>query len=413
MLLKKQAALGFIFVTALIDIIGIGLIIPIMPDLIQEVTGLAEKDPQVARLGGLLITIYAVMQFIFAPILGGLSDKFGRKPVLLIAMFGFAVDYVIIAFAPTLIWLFMARIISGICGSSLTVANAYIADISSPDNRAKNFGMIGAAFGVGFVIGPALGGLLGEIGTRIPFFVAAGLSVLNFFYGWLLVPESLTEENRRPFEWSRANPFSTLVRIFSFKSIMGLLVCLIFIYIAAHATHSNWAYFTEYKFEWGPQEIGLSLMFVGIMISIVQGGLVGPVVKRIGEVKAIYIGLFFNALGLFQMGIVNEAWMVYAVIVPYTFGGFAGPSLQSIMTSQIEKNAQGEFQGGLTSLMTVTNAIGPLIMTFWVFSYFTDPAIGYDLPGAPFFLGTLLAVIGIFVAYRNLSRYHSTKPAKE
>ncbi|NNE55632.1 MAG: MFS transporter, partial [Flavobacteriales bacterium] len=235
--MKKQAALGFIFVTALIDIIGIGLIIPIMPDLIQEVTGLAAKDPKVARLGGLLITIYAVMQFIFAPILGGLSDKFGRKPVLLIAMFGFAIDYIIIALAPTMVWLFIARVISGICGSSLTVANAYIADISRPEERAKNFGMIGAAFGVGFVIGPALGGLLGEIGTRIPFYVAAGLSVLNFIYGWILVPESLHKEDRREFSWKRANPLGTLVRIFSFKTIIGLLVCLMFIYVAAHATH--------------------------------------------------------------------------------------------------------------------------------------------------------------------------------
>lgn len=408
--MKKQAALGFIFVTALIDIIGIGLIIPIMPDLIQEVTGLAAKDPKVARLGGLLITIYAVMQFIFAPILGGLSDKFGRKPVLLIAMFGFAIDYVIIALAPTMVWLFIARVISGICGSSLTVANAYIADISKPEERAKNFGMIGAAFGVGFVIGPALGGLLGEIGTRIPFYVAAGLSVLNFLYGWILVPESLHKEDRREFSWKRANPLGTLVRIFSFKTIIGLLVCLMFIYVAAHATHSNWAYFTEYKFNWGPQEIGLSLTFVGVMIAIVQGGLVGPVVKKIGEVNAIYIGLFFNALGLFLMGIISEGWMVYAVIVPYTFGGFAGPSLQSIMTSQIDKNAQGEFQGGLTSLMTVTNAIGPLIMTFLIFSYFTDPDIGYDMPGAPFFLGTFLAIIGGLVAYKNLSKYHSKKP---
>lgn len=407
--MKKQAALGFIFVTALIDIIGIGLIIPIMPDLIQEVTGLVEKDPQVARLGGLLISIYALMQFVFAPILGGLSDKYGRKPVLLIAMLGFALDYVIIAIAPTMAWLFVARIISGICGSSLTVANAYVADISNPEDRAKNFGMIGAAFGLGFVIGPALGGLLGEIGTRIPFFVAAGLSLINFLYGWLLVPESLSKENRRPFEWARANPFGTLTRIFAFKNIGGLLICLIFVYIAAHATHSNWSYFTEYKFQWGPQEIGFSLMFVGIMISIVQGGLVGPVVKKIGEVKAIYIGLFFNALGLCLMGIVNEAWMVYAVIVPYTLGGFAGPSLQSIMTSQIERNAQGEFQGGLTSLMTVTNVIGPIIMTYLVFSYFTDPDLGYDLPGAPFFLGTLLAIIGMYIAYRNLSKHHTKK----
>ena len=406
--MRKQAAIGFIFVTALIDIIGIGLIIPITPELIREVSQFTEKS-DVSFYGGLLGACYAFFQFIFAPILGGLSDQYGRRPVLLLALLGFAVDYLIVAFAPTLLWLFFARIISGICGSSLTVANAYVADISEPENRAKNFGLIGAAFGLGFVLGPALGGLLGSIGTRIPFFVASGLALANFLYGYFMVPESLKDENKRKFTWKRANPTKTLGRLFSHKTIIGLLVCLVFIYIAAHATHSNWSFFTDYKFGWKPQAIGFSLMFVGIMVSIVQGGLVGPVVKKIGEVNAIYVGLFFNALGLFLMGIVTESWMVYAVIVPYAFGGFAGPSLQSIMTSQIEKNAQGEFQGGLTSLVTVTNVVGPLIMTTFIFSYFTDPANGYDLPGAPFFLGTVLAVIGIFLAYRNLSRYHSNK----
>lgn len=403
--MKKQAALSFVFVTALIDIIGIGLIIPITPKLIQEVSNL--PDSEVAFYGGLLFTSYSLMQFIFAPILGGLSDQFGRRPVLLTALFGFAVDYVVVVFAPTLIWLFAARLASGICGSSLTVVNAYIADISEPEERAKNFGMIGAAFGLGFVIGPALGGLLGEIGTRIPFMVAAGLTFLNFLYGYFFIPESLQKEDRRPFEWKRANAFSTLSKLFSYRKIAGLLVCLLFIYIAQHATHSNWSFFTEFKFGWSPLDIGLSLMFVGIMVSVVQGAIVGPLVKKIGEVKAIYVGLFFNALGLLMLGIVTQSWMIYAVIIPYSLGGLAGPSLQSIMTSQVKKNAQGEFQGGLTSLMTATNVVGPLIMTTLIFSYFTNPVNGYNLPGAPFLLGALLATVGIFIARSSLRKHHN------
>lgn len=408
--MKRQAALPFIFVTALIDIIGIGLIIPITPKLIQEVSQLSDDD--VAFWGGLLFTSYACMQFLFAPILGGLSDRYGRRPVLLAALLGFSIDYVVVALAPTLAWIFIARLISGVCGSSLTVANAYIADISTPENRAKNFGMIGAAFGLGFVIGPALGGVLGEIGTRIPFFVAAGLTLLNFLYGYFFIPESLKEENRRSFSFARSNPFGTLQRLFSYKKLAGLLVCLIFVYIAAHATHSNWTFFTEYKFGWSPLDIGLSLMFVGVMVSVVQGVIVGPFVKKNGEVKAVYAGLFFNAVGLFALGMVSESWMVYAVIVPYSLGGLAGPSLQSIMTSQIAENAQGEFQGGLTSLATFTNIFGPLIMTTLIFSYFTDPKNGYDLPGAPFFLGTILAIIGVMIAYKSLSKHHSAKVVK-
>lgn len=394
--MKKQAALGFVFVTALVDIIGIGLIIPITPKLIKEVSTLADAD--VAFYGGLLFTSYSLMQFVFAPILGGLSDQFGRRPILLIALFGFTIDYIIVVFAPSLLWLFIARIASGICGSSLTVVNAYIADISKPEERAKNFGMVGAAFGLGFVIGPALGGLLGEIGTRIPFIVAAGLTFLNFIYGYFFIPESLKKEDRRSFSWKRANPVSTISRLFSYKSLTGLLVCLLFIYLAQHATHSNWSFYTEYKFEWSPLDIGLSLMFVGIMVSIVQGVIIGPTVKKIGEVSAIYIGLFFNAVGLLLLGLVTQSWMIYAVIIPYAFGGLAGPALQSIMTSQVDRNAQGEFQGGLTSLLTATNVVGPLLMTTLVFSYFTNPANEYNIPGAPFYLGAVLATIGIIIA---------------
>lgn len=404
--MKKQAAIGFIFVTALIDILGIGLIIPIVPSLIQELTDFTVSEA--AIYGGLLAGAYSTMQFIFAPILGALSDRYGRRPMLLISLLGLGLDYIVVALAPSLVWLFIARMISGICGSSLTVANAYIADISTPEDRAKNFGMIGAAFGLGFVVGPAMGGFLGEIDTRLPFYAAAGLSLLNWLYGYFVIPESLPVDERRPFEWKRANPFGTLRQLFKYKTIVGLVVALFFVYVAAHATHSNWAFFTEEKFGWGPQAVGLSLMFVGIMVSIVQGGVVGPFVKKFGEPVAVFTGLLFNAVGLCLMGLVSESWMVYLVIVPYAFGGLAGPSLQSIMSAQIPKNAQGELQGGLTSVMMLTSIVGPLLMTN-IFRTYTNPANDVYFPGAPFVLGTVLALVSLGIAQVSLRKHHSVK----
>lgn len=396
---KKQAALIFIFATVLIDIIGIGLIIPILPDLLMEVSGLNTSES--SFIGGSLIATYGVMQFFLAPILGGLSDQYGRRPLLLLALFGLGIDYLIIVFAPSLAWFFVARVIAGICGSSITVANAYIADISTPENKAKNFGMIGAAFGLGFIIGPALGGFLGGIGVRIPFMVAAGLSFLNLIYGYFVIPESLNQDHRRSFSWKRANPLGTLKQVFGYKRIIGLLVSMFFIYVAAHATHTNWAYFTKLKFNWSPEQIGFSLTFVGIMVAIVQGGLVGPIVKKIGEVNAVYTGFIFNAFGLLMMGIIPYGWMAYVVIIPYAFGGLAGPSLQSIMTSEVPKNAQGELQGGITSIMTLTSIVGPLLMT-GIFRYYTNQENEIYFPGAPFMVGTAIAILSIFIARTSL-----------
>ena len=400
---KKKAALGFIFITILIDIIGIGLIIPIVPELIVELTD--KTISEASFIGSLLTATYATMQFVFAPILGGLSDKFGRRPVLLIALLGLGLDYLVIVFAPTLAWLFLARIISGICGSSFTVANAYVADVSVAEDRAKNFGMIGAAFGLGFIIGPGIGGFLGEIGTRVPFLVAAILSLLNWLYGYFVIPESLTEENRRPFEWSRANPFGTLRSIFKYKLLIGLIVCLFLVYIAAFSVQGNWSFFTAEQFDWTPRDIGISLTFVGVMVALVQGLLLGPIVKKIGEVKAVYAGLFFNLVGLFSFAVATESWMIYAIIVPYAFSGLTGPSMQSIMTAQIPKNSQGELQGGLTNVLMITAIIGPPLMA-GIFKYYTNPENPVYFPGAPFILACVLAIIGSAFAFRSL-RNHS------
>ncbi len=399
----KKAALGFIFVTVLIDIIGIGIIIPVLPSLISEIRGSTISDASI--LGGLLMFAYAFFQFLFSPILGGLSDQFGRRPVLLLSLFGLGLDYLFMAFAPTIGWLIVGRVIAGICGASITTANAYVADISKPEDRAKNFGMLGAAFGLGFIVGPTLGGFLGEIGTRIPFFVAAGFTLVNWLYGYFFVPESLKTNDRRPFTLKRANPIGTLVQLKKYSVIIGLIICMFVIYVSAHATNSTWAYFTMEKFSWSEYEVGLSLGFVGIMVSIVQAGLVGPIVNRIGQVKTVYVGFAFNVVGLTLIALSTQSWMLYALIVPYSLGGLSTPALQGIMTNQVPSNEQGELQGGLASTMSLTAIVGPPLMT-GIFYYFTNPENDIYFPGAPFVLGTFLAIISLGLAYRSL-RNHS------
>ncbi len=407
----RKAAVGFIFVTVLIDVMGFGIIIPIVPDLIKELADMSTSEA--AFYGGLLTTTYALMQLIFAPVLGGLSDKFGRRPLLLISLLGLGLDYIVIIFAPNLAWFFLARIISGICGSSFTVANAYIADISTSDQRAKNFGLIGAAFGLGFILGPILGGYLGEIGIRVPFIATAAMTLLNWLYGYFVVPESLAQENRREFNWKRANPIGTLRSIASHKVIVPLLISFFIVYVAGHATQSNWSFFGQEKFGWTPSQIGLSLSFVGIMVAFVQGFVVPRVVAKWGEVAAVYIGFTFNTVGSLLFGILTEGWMVYLVIIPFAFSGLAGPALQSIMAGQTTKDAQGELQGGLTQVITLTNIVGPLLMT-GIFRYFTNPENDIYFPGAPFILASGLVLISIAVAHSSLSRLSGEfNPAKK
>ncbi len=396
---NQKAAIGFIFITVLIDIIGLGIIIPVIPSLISELIG--GTTSEAAVYGGWLMFVYAFFMFLFSPVLGGLGDKYGRRPVLLLALFGLAIDYILVAQAPTITWLFAARIVSGICGGSITTANAYIADITTPDKRAQNFGMLGAAFGLGFIVGPLIGGVLGEISTRLPFYAAAGLTFLNCLYGFFILPESLSKENRRNFDFKRANPVGTLLQLKNYPMIIGLLVALFFVYIGQHATHSTWAYFTGEKFGWSEAEIGYSLAFVGLMIGIVQGLVIRPVVKKIGQEKSVIIGLSFNAFGLIMIGLASEGWMIYLIMMPYALGGLAGPSLQGIMTSQVGSNEQGELQGGITSMISVTAIIGPLLMTS-IFRYFTNPANEIYFPGAPFMLGTVLAIVSLMAAISSL-----------
>jgi DHA1 family tetracycline resistance protein-like MFS transporter len=396
----KKAAVGFIFLTLVIDIVGLGIIIPVIPQLIEGL--LHTHDLSKASLyGGWMTFLYATMQFLFAPLIGSLSDKYGRRPVLLISLLGFGLDYLFLAFAPSILWLFVGRTISGITGASVTTASAYMADISDDSNRAQNFGMIGAAFGIGFIIGPMLGGFLGELGPRLPFIVAAGLALLNVIYGYFVLPESLPLENRRAFDWKRSNPLGSLFHLKKYPAVSGLIFSLIFIYLASHAVQSNWSFANMEKFKWSPKMIGLSLGMVGLLVGLVQGVLIRFINPKLGNEKSVYIGIGLYALGLFLFAFATSSWMMFVFLIPYCLGGISGPALQSLISVHVPKNEQGELQGSLTSIMSVTSIAGPLIMTS-LFAYFTKPSNPVYFPGASFLLGAVFMVISAVIAYTVL-----------
>ncbi len=394
--LSKKAALGFIFVTLLLDVIGFGIIIPVMPKLIEE---LIHGDLSAAsRWGGWLTFAFAIMQFVCAPVLGNLSDKYGRRLVLLFSLFGFGIDYLLLAVAPTIGWLFVGRIIAGITGASFTTASAYIADISAPAERAKNFGMIGAAFGLGFIIGPVIGGLLGSMGPRVPFIAAAVLSLMNWLYGYFVLPESLSRENRRSFSWKRANPVGSLIHLRKYPALGGLIVSLVLIYIAGHSVQSTWAFFNMEKFKWDEKMVGISLGVVGLLVALVQGGLIRVVNPRLGNEKSIYVGLAFYTIGLILFAFAWQGWMMFAFLIPYCVGGICGPALQAVISNHVPSNEQGELQGALTSLMSATTIIGPPVMTN-LFAHFTGHDAPVYFPGAPFLLGAVLMLGSTILAY--------------
>ena len=405
---KKQAAIGFIFITLIIDITGWGLIIPVFPTLIEQLIGGSVSDA--ARWSGWLGFSYAIMQFLCSPIVGSLSDKFGRRPVLLISLFGFAIDYVVLALAPTIGWLFLGRIIAGITGSSITTASAYIADISTPETRAKNFGMIGAAFGLGFILGPVLGGLLGQFGPRVPFWTASVLCLLNWLYGYFVLPESLSKDHRRAFSWKSAIPFQSLLKLRKYPSIAGLILSMILVYIAAHAVQSNWSFYGIERFQWNEKMIGISLGLIGLVVGAVQGGLVRVVNPILGNEKSVYLGLTLYAIGMVLFGLATQTWMMFVFLVPYCLGGIAGPALQSIISGQVPPNQQGELQGALTSLMSATSIVGPPLMTN-TFAFFTKADAPVYLPGAPFFLGAFCMLFSAFFAFRSLHPGKKIAPA--
>lgn len=408
MAVRKNNALIFIFITLLIDVIGIGIIIPVLPSLLGE---LSVGDMSDASLyGGMLMAVYAVMQFIFSPVLGGLSDRFGRRPVLLLSLFGLGLDYIFMALAPSLFWLFIGRIIAGICGASFTTATAYIADISEPEKRAQNFGLLGVAFGVGFAIGPLLSSLVSDWGTRVPFLVAAGLTLLNFMYGYFALPESLAAENRRKFEWKRANPVGSLLQLRRYPMLSGLVISLVLIHIAAHSVQSVWAYYTMFKFDWTEKIVGYSLAFVGVVVIIVQGFVIRITLPKLGPKRSVFAGLGLYVIGLTLFGFATEGWMMFAVLIPYALGGICGPALQGIISNQVPATEQGELQGALTSLMSVTMIIGPLVMNS-LFAYFADKNAPVYFPGAPYIAGAILTAISIAFAVKPLAQRLSVSKA--
>jgi DHA1 family tetracycline resistance protein-like MFS transporter len=401
---NKTAAISFIFITLLIDVTGIGLIIPVVPGLIKELIQGSVSDSSI--YSGWLAFSYAVMQFIFAPLLGNLSDRYGRRPILLISLFGLGIDYIFLAIAPSIGWLFLGRIIAGLGGASFTTATAYIADISTPQNRAQNFGMVGAAFGVGFILGPVIGGLLGQFGLRVPFMVAALLSFLNFIYGYFVLPESLSLENRRKFDWKRSNPLSSIKQLKKYPAVSGLVISYFLIYLATNSVQSTWSFFTIQQFNWNPKMIGISLGLVGLLVGIVQGGLIRIINPLLGSKRSVYVGMALYTLGLILFSFASQSWMMFVFLIPYCLGGICGPALQSIISGQVPSNQQGELQGGLTSVMSLTSIIGPVVMTS-LFSFFTSPTAPFHFAGASFFLGSILMALGLYFAYKTL-RLNST-----
>ncbi len=397
----KKAALTFIFITVLLDIISFGIIIPVIPSLIVELTG---KDLSTAAIyGGWLLFTYSLTQFLFAPIIGGLSDRFGRRPVLLCSLLGFAIDYLLIGFAPTIFWLFIARFISGLTGASYTTAAAYIADISAPKKRAQNFGLIGAAFGLGFIIGPVVGGILGQYGPRIPFYVASGIAFLNVLYAFFIIPESLPKEKRRKFNLKRANPLGALNQLKIFPGIMGLVVIYGLIQLSGYSTQSTWTYFTMLKFGWDEAMVGISLGIVGLCVASVQGGLTRIVIPKFGEYKAVFFGLIMYILGFIGFAFAPSGTVLLFMIAPFCLGGLATPSLQGIIANKVSDSQQGELQGALTSLVSFTAIFGPPMMT-GLFGYFTSESAPVYLPGAPFLMGALLVLISFVLGLKFLNR---------
>jgi len=394
-------ALLFIFITLFIDVMGIGIIIPVLPKLIMNMEHCTIERANL--IGGGMMFIYSLMQFFFSPLLGALSDRYGRRPVILLSLFGFGIDYLFMGFAGTIALLFAGRLIAGITGASFTVAGAYIADISPPEKRAQNFGIIGAAFGLGFIAGPALGGLIGGLGDRVPFFVAAGLALINWLYGYFILPESLKIENRRKFEWKRANPVGALLQLIRKPVVAQIAIVFLLINLAGQSLPMCWSYYAIERFDWTEKGIGLSLAFVGICIAGVQGGLTRLIIPKIGESRAVIWGTFSAMIGMIGIAFSWQGWMLFAATVPLAIGGLNGPSLQSIASKEIPANEQGELQGFLTSIMSISAILGPVIFP-WLFSKFATGYHGIVLPGAPYVFAAFLQFCAMTYAWFLLRR---------
>ncbi len=400
-MLPRKPALAFVFVTLVLDILGIGLIIPILPRLIEELCG--GNVSAASRVFGSLAALYSLMQFVFAPVLGSLSDRFGRRAVILSSLFGSGLDYLVLAFAPTLPWFFLGRIIAGITGANIAASSAYIADVSPPEKRAGNFGLIGAAFGLGFIAGPALGGLLGHFGLRVPFLVAAGLTLLNWLYGLFVLPESLPRENRRAFSWARSNPVGSLLALKRYPVVLGLTGTFFLINLAHQTLPSTWVLYTGYRYHWSSAQVGLSLAIVGLMAAIVQGGLARRIVPALGERRSIIIGLTNATIVMTAYGLATRGWMIYVILAVGSLGAIAMPAIQGLISRSVPLNEQGGVQGSLASLGSVAGIIGPPLAT-GLFGYFISPRAPVHVPGVAFFWGSTLIFCSLLLALRSFRK---------
>lgn len=385
----KRAVL-FIFITVLLDTIGFGIIIPVVPELIMELTG--EALSRAAIYGGWLWFAYATMQFFCAPVLGNVSDRFGRRPVILFALLALGVDYMIMGFARSLAWLFVGRALAGLAGASFIPAYAYLADVSPPEKRAQNFGLVGAAFGVGFVVGPAIGGLLGELGPRVPFFAAAALALLNLAFGFFVLPESLPKERRRPFNIRRANPVGTLLQIRRHPLVPGIAGAIFFWQLGHQVLPSTWAYYSMLKFGWSEAMVGASLAGVGVVMAISQGWLTRVLIPRLGERRAAGIGLVFGATAYLGYALSTRGWMVFAWMLTWFLAALVYPSMNALMSQQVPPDAQGELQGAVGSLYSMASIVGPPIMT-QLFGYFSSETAVVHFPGAAFLCAAFFVMI--------------------
>jgi DHA1 family tetracycline resistance protein-like MFS transporter len=397
---SSRAALTFVLLSVFIDSLGFGIIIPSLPGVIMELTG--EPVSTAADWSGYLMAVYALLQFFMAPVFGNLSDRFGRRPILLGSLFAFGVDFLLTGLARSMIWLFIGRAFAGFFGASYSTAGAYIGDISDDSNRAKNFGFIGAAWGGGFTLGPVIGGFVAEhFDVRAPFFVAAALALANVAFGLFALPESLPVERRRAFEWARANPFGAFKSLTHLPMIAGLLFALFLYQVAHDSLPAVWMFYTQHKFGWGPAETGWSLTFVGIMTVIVMAGLTGYAVPKLGERRAIVMGFTLMTLGFLGYALVPQGWMIYPALVIGSLGGIANPAMQSVMSKQAGPNSQGELQGAMASLTSIAAIISPIFMT-QLFSYFSTPAAPVVFPGAPYLVSGGLVFCCVLICLRTV-----------
>ena len=388
----SKFALTFIFITVLLDMVGFGLIMPVQPALISQVGHV--DVAQASIIGGFMFFAFSAGQFLFGPTLGNLSDAYGRRPLLLLAVFGLGCDYLITALAPTVGWLFVGRTLAGICGASYVIANAYIADITKPEKRAKAFGMMGAAFGLGFVIGPAIGGLLGAFGPRVPFYVAAVISLMNFVFGYFILPETLSAENRRPFQWARANPLGTLKIFRQYKQVMPLCALLGLYFFATSVYPATWPFWATAKFGWGPGLIGTTLAAFGLAMAFTQGVLTGPLVKRFGERNLAFAGFIGGLLGAIAFGLAPSLLFVLAILIVHAPEGFVHPMLTAILSKAVPDDAQGELQGGLSSIMNIAMMIGTVFFSL-AFGYFAQPNPYWITPNMSFYIAAVLLFAGL------------------